>query len=178
VFILYIENMKKLLCLFISLPILLIWFSCICLAGKDPDYKPESERNFEQSSPVGILEQVKNEANKKRSEEIQNTDLDNVTSTWCIDTLWDRKGFTITRTLCNIRMNIKSYLQYVVYLWLSAATIFIIRNGFRLVMAEDRGSQMKTFGKNILKILIWVILLVWFYYIIDIFTSVVNYIAD
>lgn len=177
-FILYIENMKKLLCLFISLPILLIWFSCVCLAGDDPDHKSESERNFEQSSPVGILEQVKQNANQKRSEEIQNTDLDNVTSKWCVDVLWNRKGFTITNTLCNIRMNIKSYLQYVVYLWLSAATIFLIRNGFQLVTSSDRSKQMGEFKKNLKYIIIGVILLVWFYYIIDIFTSVVNYIAN
>ena len=175
-FILYIENMKKLLCLFISLPILLIWFSCVCLAGEDPDHKSESERNFEQSSPVGILEQVKQNANQKRSEEIQNTDLDKVTSKSCSEAV-GYKG-TITTTLCNIKQKIRDYLQYVMYIWLSAATIFLIRNGFQLVTSSDRSKQMGEFKKNLKYIIIGVILLVWFYYIIDIFTSVVNYIAN
>jgi hypothetical protein len=47
-----------------------------------------------------------------------------------------------------------------------------------LVVSDDKASQIKTFKKNMMNIGIWVILVVAFYIIIDIFVSIVNLIAD
>lgn len=117
------------------------------------------------------------EANKKSSDRVQNTELDYVNSNSCRELGVDSR-FTISRTLCYIKENIGDYLQYIMYVGLSAAVIFLIWNGFQLVTASDREKQMSAFKKNLIYIIIWVILLVSFYFIINIFVSFVNLIAE
>jgi hypothetical protein len=134
------------------------------------------KRNLDQN-PVNILDHIKEKANEHPSDRVQNTKLDRVQSKRCKDISPDHR-FTITYTLCNIKENIKSYLQYIIYIWLTAATIILIRNGFQLVTAEDKWKQIWVFKKNIMYIVIWVVLLVAFYYILDIFVSLVNLVAE
>jgi hypothetical protein len=64
------------------------------------------------------------------------------------------------------------------YIGLSAATILLIWNGFKLVTSSDREKQMTTFKKNLIYIIIWVVLLVAFYFIIDVFVSFVNLVGE
>lgn len=130
-------------------------------------------------SPVGIVNQVNEQANKKKSQQIQNTKYDDVSSdaSTCHDFSLDGR-FTIARTLCSLKELSRNYLQYVMYIWLAAATIFIIRNWFQIVTSTDKEKQLWTFKKNILYIIIWVVLLIGFYYILDLFVSVVNLIAE
>lgn len=135
-------------------------------------------RNYNQN-PVDILETVKRNANKDKSEQVQKTDLDVVTSNYsACDWIAPDSRFTITRTLCSIKANLKDYLQYVMYIGLVVATILLIWNWFKIVTSEDREKQMTVFKKNLLYIVIWVVLLIWFYYIIDIFVTVVNLISE
>jgi hypothetical protein len=47
-----------------------------------------------------------------------------------------------------------------------------------LVTASDRSKQFGVFKKNMMYIIIWVILLVAFYYILDIYISMVNLVAE
>ena len=83
--------------------------------------------NFNQS-PVDLVSDINDQANKKRSNRVQNTDLDAVSSKVdCRDISTDSR-FTITRTLCSIKHLSKDYLQYVMYIGLTAATIILIRN--------------------------------------------------
>ncbi len=138
--------------------------------------KDKNDRNYEQS-PVRILETVKKKANPTRSEEVQNTDLDNTTSKWCKD-IWVDSRFTFTRTLCYIKNNVWSYLQYVMYFWLTLATILLIVNWFKLVTSQDREKEMKAFTKNLIYIIVWVTLLLWFYYFIDIYVWIINLFSD
>lgn len=135
--------------------------------------------NFNSDSPLQIVKEVNSEANKHFSDRVQNTDLDVVTSLYD-ECDWISVGpeFSITRTLCSVKVHMRDYLQYVMFIWLTAATILLIRNGFKIVTAEDREKQMWAFKKNLLYIVIWVSLLIWFYYIIDIFVSVVNLISE
>ncbi len=134
------------------------------------------ERSYQ--NPIGVLNAVKYNANKHKIEEVQQTQLDNISSN-CNDSIWWVSWrFTITKTICNIKSQMGSYLQYVIYIWLSLATILLIRNGFKLVTSKDKWNQMKEFGKNIVKIIIWVILLISFYYILDVFVSVINFVAE
>lgn len=128
------------------------------------------------SNPMDMLDSIKHDANKRRSDEVQNTKLDNTISE--CDEVWVWLWFTITKTICNIKKNIHSYLQYAVFAWLTLATIFIIRNGFQLVTSSDRGKQMWTFKNNIIHIIIWVVLLISFYYILDIFVTLVNFVTE
>lgn len=136
--------------------------------------------SFTKDQPTtDILDEIKEKANKNPATRVQNTDLDVVSSKGAAcDWIAPDSRFTLTRTLCSIKANIKDYLQYVMYLWLTAATILLIRNWFKIVTASDQGKQIGEFKTNIIRILIWVVLLIWFYYIIDIFVSVVNLIAE
>ena len=128
---------------------------------------------------VWILDQVYQDSNKKVSNEVQNTDLDVVTSKFSeCEWIAPDSRFSITRTMCSIKANAKNYLQYVMYVWLAAATVFLIWNGFKIVTSSEREKQLGLFKKNLLYIVVWVVLLTWFYYIIDIFVSVVNLIAE
>ena len=129
------------------------------------------------NDPITVVDSFYKKANKKSSDRVQNTDLDAVTSNYCNELGVDGR-FSITKTLCNIKANIWDYLQYIMYIGLSAATILLIRNGFKLVTSSDREKQMKEFTKNLINIIIWVVLLTAFYYIIDIFVSVVNLVAE
>jgi len=128
-------------------------------------------------NPVEILDTVKRNANAEKSEEVQNTQWDDVTSRYCLD-LDSNSNFTITRTLCYLKNNSWNYLQYIMYAWLTLATILIIRNWFKLVTSPDREKQMTTFKKNILYITIWITLLLWFYYFLDIYVWVINLFSD
>ena len=159
--------MKKYYILFIWIFALLfpIWFS--------------SSYNWSQN-PTNLVQDIKYEANKDKSQQIQNTEYDAVTSkdTACLSEVnWDGR-MSITRTLCSLKNLSRDYLQYVMYIGLTAATIFIIRNWFKIVTSSDREKQMWTFKKNMLYLVIWITLLIWFYYIIDLFVSVVNLVAE
>lgn len=128
---------------------------------------------------VWILDEVKYQSNNHPSDEIQNTDLDVVTSKESVcDWIAPDMTFSITRTLCSIKLKAKDYLQYVVYFGLAAATFFLIQNGFKIVTSSDREKQIAAFKKNLIYVIVWVVLLIGFYYIIDIFVSVVNMIAE
>lgn len=179
--------MKKFIYSVMILLVSLWYISGLCFAKDEPPAgnKPSEEENKDNTvdiwkrelneKPVNILDHIKEEANEHSSDRVQNTKLDNVQSA-CSEL--GGRNFTITYTLCNIKENIKSYLQYIVYVWLTAATIILIRNGFQLVTAEDKWKQIWVFKKNIMYIVIWVVLLVAFYYILDIFVSIVNLIAE
>ena len=136
-----------------------------------------SNNSIFEESPVNVLDSFYSQANKNSSDRVQNTELDNVNSTYCNELSVDRR-FSISRTLCNIKMNLGDYLQYFLYVGLTAATILLIWNGFKLVTSSDRDKQMTTFKKNLIYIIIWVVLLVAFYFIIDVFVSVVNLVAE
>jgi hypothetical protein len=64
------------------------------------------------------------------------------------------------------------------FIWLAAATILLIWNWFKLVTSSDRGKQMTTFKKNLIYIIIWVTLLLWFYYFLDIYVWIINLFSD
>jgi hypothetical protein len=128
-------------------------------------------------NPVKVLEVVKKNANKSRSDQVQKTKLDNTTSKWCRDIGLDSR-FTFTRTLCYIKNNVWSYLQYIMYAWLTAATILLIWNWFKLVTSQDREKEMKAFSKNLIWIAVWITLLLWFYYFIDIYVWIINLFSD
>ncbi len=184
--------MKKIFYLFLSIFILFGTISPICLAQSEWwgwawwgwawwDWKDSNithtqwpaARKFVEHNPVRLLDAIYVEVNGYKGDEVQNTQFDMVSYRWnCADS-----RFTISNTLCSLKQLSGNYLQYLMYIWLTAATILIIRNWFMLVTSPDREKQFGKFKKNITYIVIWVILLIWFYYIIDFFVSIVNLIT-
>lgn len=167
--------MKRFIYLLVSLFVLCGLIFPMCFAEKDNSSKDGSDWNYNQD-PVMLLESVKHNANKYKSEQVQNTQYDTIQSK-CGE-LWGDSRFTITRTLCNIKEKSKSYLQYVIFIWLTLATILIIRNWFKLVTSSDRWKEIKNFEKNIIYIVIGVVLILSFYRILDIFVSFVNFVTE
>ena len=128
-------------------------------------------------NPVVILQDVKDAANAHEGDKVQDTQLDDTTSRWCHDIGLDSR-YTITSTLCYIKNNSWSYLQYVLFTWLTLATIFIIWNGFMLVTSSNREKQISTFKTNLIYTVVWITLLLWFYYFIDIYVWIINLFTD
>lgn len=157
--------MKKFTYLLLAIFVLLELPISTCLADK------KSGRSFNQS-PVSILNEVKDEANKDW-DKVQDTKLDPINSKSSNELGVDSR-FTITKTLNFIKDNIHDYLQYVMFFGFSLATLFLVWNGFKLVTSQDREKEIKSFTKKVIYTVIWVLLLVCFYYIIDIFVSIVN----
>ena len=112
-----------------------------------------------------------------KTREILDTPRNETTSKRCAD-IWVDSRFTITRTLCYLKNNSWSYLQYVMFIWLVAATILIIRNWFKLVTSPDREKEIIIFKKNMIYIIVWITLLLWFYYFIDIYVWIINLFSD
>lgn len=160
--------------------LILLWWMIFSVAYAQEQNNPkETELPGDwvtnKSNPVDLVRKVYRKANDG-TDDVQKTALDNVSSKYCTEFYADG-NFTLARTLCSIKYRIKWYLQYILYIWLAGATIFIIRNGFKIVTATDKEAQMKTFKKNMINLVIWVILLTSFYFILDVFVSVVNFIA-
>lgn len=137
------------------------------------------EWKVDKSKPTDLLYRVHYEANDEAGTKVQVTPLNKVSSklgSHCDIAITDKR-FTLTKTFCSIKYYIRWYLQYIMYIWLAGATIFIIRNWFLIVTAADKEKQMWTFKKNMKNLIIWVILLTSFYFILDVFVSVVNFIV-
>lgn len=142
--------------------------------NKKSNYEVSHSNSIFIQDPVGALDTFYNKANRNWNDRVQRTDLDTVTSRACTEAINQWSRFTITNTLCYLKASIWDYLQYIMYVGLATATILLIWNWFKLVTSSDREKQMSTFKKNITYIIIWVVLLVAFYYIIDVFVSLVN----
>ena len=128
---------------------------------------------------IEFLDQVADKSNRSEDQDVvQNTLLDSVTSkgSYCENATIDSR-YTFSNTLCWIKNNMDNYLQYAVYIWLTVATILLVWNGLKLVVSKDNQKEFDNFKKNLISIAVWVILLVAFYYIIEIFVSVVNLVA-
>ena len=172
--------MKKICFAFMSL--LLLWTLFSVVYGQD--YEPESHEEeetteewiTEKSNPVDLVKKIYTKANDDKWSRVQKTAADSINSKYCNE-LYLEWNFTLARTLCSIKYSIRGYLQYVAYIWLVAATIFIIRNWFMIVTATDKEGQMKKFKKNMINLIIWVVLLTSFYFILEAFVSVVNFLA-
>lgn len=171
-FILLVEIMKKIKWFIIGLWIVLL------LSLTIPSFAVTLKGNSKYFSPwdsaTSLVEKIHDEVPE------ENTDLDKVNSvSSCVDlSLWASSNYTITKTLCYLKAHMWDYIQYVIYFWLTAATIFLIRNWFKIVVSQDRDKQISAFKKNFMYLVVWVVLLVCFYVVIDIFVSVVNLVFE
>ena len=160
------------------IPMIIILPSKIYAENDVTDYTISSGNSIFSQDPIDVLDSYYRLSNKKSSDRVQKTDLDTVSSSACTEPIFNDHRFTITRTLCNIKGNLWDYLQYITFIGLAVATILLIWNGFKLVTSTDREKQMTDFKKHLIYIIIWVILLIGFYYVIDVFVRVVNVITE
>lgn len=177
--------MKKILYSFLSIFILFSTISPICFAQEEDKDVDSSADEFSQwqvvsrqlLTPTSMVDSIYWNANWNKSNQVQYTEYDVITSRVDLCATGRDGRFTITRTLCNLRELSKDYLQYVMYIWLTAATILLIRNWFKIVTSTDREKEISNFKNNLKYIVIWVFLLIWFYYIINLFVAIVNLIT-
>lgn len=128
-----------------------------------------SSRGKYGGDPIQILDNVVSEANKDYK--IQQTALDSATDKqW-----WYESQYKIANTLDWFRQNINPYLQWAVYIWLSAAVILLIYNGLLMVTnAVHKEGETAKIKKNIMNIVIGVVVLTGFYFIIKLTVSIIN----
>lgn len=101
----------------------------------------------------------------------QDTALDNVDpKEWRFDS-----QYVIANTLDSLRKNIYPYMQWILYIWLAAATILIIITGWQLVVSLQSGYDTKKAIERLKNIGIWVWVLTGFYFILRIFMAVLTY---
>ncbi len=128
--------------------------------------------------PIKFLDEAADKANGAwDTDKVQDTILDN-TITSAGSACSKDSRYTFSNTLCIIKSNLYTYLQYTIYVGLAVATIMLVRNGLRLVVAKDNEAQFKEFKKNMISIGVWVLLLIGFYIIIEVFVSVVNLLTE
>lgn len=128
-------------------------------------------------SPQNVLDNIVWKANE--NDRIQDTSLDGVNS---YETQYVRGNpqMRITNTLTWLKDHIHPYLQWIVFFGLSIATILVIYNGFLMVTNGVNGDkwELKKVQKNFMYIAIWVIVLVGFYFLLDIVMGLVNLLAS
>lgn len=122
-------------------------------------------------NPAALLDAFVDKANDDGR--IQNTSMNAITS-------WDagKSGnpkMKITNTLMRITSNLHPYIQWISFFWFTIATILIIYNGFLLVTNVTHNEwELKKIQKNFIYIGVGVIILVGFYFLLDIVVAVIN----
>jgi hypothetical protein len=139
-----------------------ILFQWFCIAQ-------EWSRGKYGNDPIRILQTVVDEANDDY--EIQETALD-----WVTNMQWAYPSqYKITNTLEYFRNRIQPYLQRVLYIWLTSAVILLIYNWFLMVTNSlHKEWDSEKVKKNIINIAIGVIVLTWFYFILQLMVAIIN----
>lgn len=124
-----------------------------------------------EKSPTEVVTNIVELANDHQ--DIQNTPLNRIE--------WKQSQFSvggkykITGTLDWIRRNIQPYLQWLLFLGLTIATILLIYNGFRLVTnSAIGGGDIKTVKGNIQDILTGVVIMTGFLIFLKLVMAVLN----
>lgn len=122
------------------------------------------------NDPESIVTEIAEQANKGATN-VQDTKLDQIDNQK--HTIW--RSFQITNTLNWLIKDsnwVSAYMQWWAFIWLVAATILLVWNGFMLVTGRAKINDVKEKIKNIL---LWVILITCFASIIKIVTLLINY---
>lgn len=122
------------------------------------------------STPIKILEKVRDKANNDRWYEIQDTALDNI-----MENAPKTNPYRIHSTLELVRRKINVYLQWMMYIGLSVATILLIYNGFLMVTgAFHKSWDFSEVKKNVSRIIVWVLIMSAFWAIVKLILAAVN----
>lgn len=124
------------------------------------------------TTPTDVLNHIVDHANKNPATRVQHTKFDAINNNTASP---GGAKFKITATLAWIKANINHYLQWIIFLGLTGATILLIRNGFRLVTnSATSGWDLKTVKTNIKNIMIGVIVMTSFLVIIKLTSALLN----
>ncbi len=122
------------------------------------------------SSPIEILETVKTNTNDDAGYEIQDTALDKA-----MNEVSPSSEHRIYATLTAVRQHINVYLQWMMYIGLSLATILLIANGFMMVThGVHKSWDFSALKKNVSKIVIGVLIMTGFRAIMKLLLAVMN----
>lgn len=124
------------------------------------------------NTPSTVLDRVAERVNRDRIQENALNDTSN--------TQWQYASeYKITNTLDALRVQITPYIQWTMFIGLSLAVMLLIYNGFLMVTNWLHGewdtSKVKT---RIMNIIIGVVLLTWFYIIIQVGLAAIEYILQ
>lgn len=123
------------------------------------------------TDPIGIFQSTAGDTNDTN---IQDNRLNNVSR----GEGWYPARYTISNTLDSLRVRIAPYLQWLVYIGLALAVIFIIYNGLLMVTWSLHSLwDWSSVQKRLLTLIIWVLILTGFYFIIQLLVIVVNSLA-
>ena len=152
-----------------------LWvLSLVMLAGSYSFAAQNVSRFFDATNPVSLLDALVDKANEDGR--IQNTSMDGVTSLAAGES-WNL-SMRITNTLMWISKNIYPYIQWICFFGFILAIILLIYNGFLMVTnALHNGGKLEKVQKNFVSIGIGVVILVGFYFLLDIIVAVINLFA-
>jgi hypothetical protein len=132
-----------------------------------------ASRNAYSEQPFGaekVLDQVVNNSDKR----IIESPLDEVTR---IEGQFDSDS-RISNTLDSLRQNLSQYLNWILFLGLSGATILIVYNGLLMVTTPLTWDQLEKVKKRLINILVWVLVMTGFYFIIKVTLSIMNLVLE
>ncbi len=123
------------------------------------------------SRPIEVLDSVRDNANDDRDYRIQDTALDQAMEG--VDVGYE--GYTIRNTIQAIIDHAHIYLQWMLYIGLSVATILLIYNGLLMVTgAFHKSGDFATIKKNLSKIAIGILLMTGFWWIVKLLLAGIN----
>jgi hypothetical protein len=139
--------------------ILLYWFS----------FAQPWSRGNRWSSPEDILNSIADKANTQY--DIQDSPLERVNERqW-----WYPMQYKIANTLDSIRVNIAIYIQWIVFVWLALATIWLIYIGFLMVTNPISNEWViDKIKSRVIGIITGVLLITWFYALLRLFTALIT----
>ncbi len=121
------------------------------------------------STPIQILDTVKDNANSEKGYEIHETALDPAVKNV------PNSEHPILKTLERVSERLHFYLQWIMYVGLALGTILLIFNGFMMVTHAIHNSwDLSTIKKNVTKIVIGLFIMLGFWAIIKLILAVIN----
>lgn len=130
----------------------------------------EAQWSVREQNSFTLLDQISNGANQwNRIQETALNDISNIQGQYPSE-------YKIANTFDSIRIQIAPYIQWIVFLWLSFATIGLVYNGFTLVTSPAWWDGNEKAKDRIVSILKGVAILTWFYVIITLITMVISFI--
>ena len=132
-----------------------------------------SKRGSQGSNPIQILDNVA--ANANYQYRIQDTQLNDASA------IKGKFGtaYRITNALDDLRSEINPYLQWMIFIGLSAATMLLVYNGFRLVISGmGDAKELGAVTTNVENILKGVFVLTGFYTIVRLISIIINMISN
>lgn len=127
------------------------------------------------TSASEIFDKVVGDANLWKNTS-QETALDDVSADY--KNWWFASKYRIANTLGSISNNISPYLQWLLYAWITIATILIIITGIQLVTSPQSSYDTKKAISKIKNIVIGILVMTGVYFLLKLFMIVVKFLLQ